>query len=85
MVKEVEMQMGYREKMERVNVLSGERKDQQPFLLRRAMYIISLMVSMLIMCLYFDLIGNYNFISLILGFVACIILQINVLQYIFKK
>jgi hypothetical protein len=40
---------------------------------------------MVIVCFYFNLLENYHFLSLVLGFSACIVFQLKLLQYIFKK
>lgn len=34
---------------------------------------------------YFDLLSNYNFLSLILGCIACVVFQAKALQYLFRK
>jgi hypothetical protein len=40
---------------------------------------------LLLMCFYFDLLEDYDLISMILGFLLCIIVQFSLLSYYFRE
>lgn len=65
--------------------LGVSNKRNKPFYLKRTVYALSLLAFMMIISFYFDLLSNYNFLSLLLGCIACVVFQVKVLQFIFKK
>lgn len=56
-----------------------------PYILRRILYTVILVALLLLMCFYFDLLDDYDLVSMILGFSVCIILQFTLLSYYFSE
>lgn len=54
-------------------------------MLQRIFYASVLMALLLLISFYFDLLQDYDLLSLLLGFVVCIILQFSFLSYHFQE
>lgn len=55
------------------------------FIIGKIFYTILLASLILAMCFYFDLFEDYDLVSMIFGFLVCIILQFTLLSYYFQE